>query len=298
VQIHAVERWLDEGWSPWRIGYGTVTLVATGVAVYGYVREPHHPGAVWWLLAGTGVIAVWALGEMLRWRIKYRRLLAAREADPSASLPQPVSKLLAEGKGLQADIGSFSASWGANRPLPGALPGRIARWEANAGETLIHQPEIRALFEGAPHVDARRPISGQMYGRIEYEIRVLENITGDDLGDSRTTSDQDANAAVRVRAAIATYDTERVKRLRELHKEGHQFQIILGSNGDRSGLMGDIQRWEATALSALSYWPDLWSKFSNARSIDIFQSPKIEEVYNEVDQELEILQTAMKRLEG
>jgi hypothetical protein len=27
------------------------------------------------LLAGMGVIAVWALGEMLRWRIKYRRLL-------------------------------------------------------------------------------------------------------------------------------------------------------------------------------------------------------------------------------
>jgi len=31
----AVEQWLDEGWSPWRIGVGTVSLVSLGVTVYG-----------------------------------------------------------------------------------------------------------------------------------------------------------------------------------------------------------------------------------------------------------------------
>ena len=297
VQIRAAERWLNEGWSPWRIGYGTVALVATGVAVYGYVKEPHHPGAVWWLLAGAGVIAVWALGEMLRWRIKYQRLLAARLADPSTSQPQPVSRLLVEGKGLHADIGGFCASWGADRPLPGALPGRIARWEANVGEALIHQPEVRALFENAPHVDASRPISGQAYGRVEYELRVLESTTSDSSRDSKTISDQGSSAANRAQAAIATYHAERVKRLHELHEEGCIFQNILSPNGNQNELLGNIQQWETIALSVLSYCPDLWRKFFNIRFIDPFKLPKIEDIYDRVGQELEILQTAVNRLE-
>jgi len=34
--MQAVERWLDKGWSPWRIGVGTLGLVSLGVTVYGY----------------------------------------------------------------------------------------------------------------------------------------------------------------------------------------------------------------------------------------------------------------------
>lgn len=298
MQIRAVEQWLNEGWSPWRIGYGTVTLVATGVAVYGYVREPHHPGAVWWLLAGTGVIAIWALAEMLRWRIKYRRLLAAQQADPSASPPRPARELLAEGKGLKADVGSFCASWGANRPLPGALPGKITRWEANVDKTLNRQPEIRTLFGNAPHVDASRPISGQAYGRIEYELRVLESITNNGVGDSRTTSGQDPTAAAKVQTAITAYRAEKVKKLHELCREGDEFQSILSSNENQSEVLRDIQQWEAIALSTLSYWPDLWNRFSNARIINLFELPKIEEVRTTVEQQLEILQAAVNRLEA
>jgi hypothetical protein len=78
VRIRAVERWIDEGWSIWRIGYGTVALIATGVALFGYVVAPHHPGAQWWLLGGALVITVWALLEAARWRIKYQRLLVQR----------------------------------------------------------------------------------------------------------------------------------------------------------------------------------------------------------------------------
>ena len=234
---------------------------------------------------------------MLRWRIKYRRLLAVRQADPSASPPQPVSRLLAEGKGLHADIGGFCASWGADRPLPGALPGRIARWEANIGEALIHQPEVRTLFENAPRVDASRPISGQAYGRIEYELKVLESISSDDVGDPETTSGQGPNAA-RVQTAIATYHAERVRRLHELHEEGYKFRSILSSKGDQSELFEDIRQWETIALSVLSCWPDLWNKFFNARLIDPFKLPKIEDLNDRVGQELEILQTAVNRLES
>ncbi len=74
VQVKAVERWLEDGWSPWRIGYGVVGLVLAGVGVIGYATQPHHPGAVWWLLAAVAVVAVWALLEMVRWRIRHNRL--------------------------------------------------------------------------------------------------------------------------------------------------------------------------------------------------------------------------------
>jgi len=40
VQVRAVEQWLDEGWSPWRVGYGLANLVALAVTVYIYVSQP------------------------------------------------------------------------------------------------------------------------------------------------------------------------------------------------------------------------------------------------------------------
>jgi len=69
-----VERWLEEGWSPWRIAYGVASLVALGVTVVGYVAHPHHPGSVWWLLTAVAVVAAWALLEMVRWRTRHNRL--------------------------------------------------------------------------------------------------------------------------------------------------------------------------------------------------------------------------------
>jgi hypothetical protein len=83
-----IEKWLDEGWSPWRIAYGTASLVALGVTVVGYAAHPHHPGPVWWLLAAIAVVAAWALLEMVRWRTRHNRLqrrLAEYESKPSAA---------------------------------------------------------------------------------------------------------------------------------------------------------------------------------------------------------------------
>lgn len=94
--MRTVERWLDEGWSPWRIGYGAVNFVALSVTVAVYVTYPHHPGAVWWLLAAVAVVTVWSLGEMARWRIRHNRLqqrlqrladTVAPPATPEASQP-------------------------------------------------------------------------------------------------------------------------------------------------------------------------------------------------------------------
>ncbi len=119
MQVRAVEQWLDEGWSPWRVGYGLANLVALAVTVYIYVTQPHHPGAIWWLTAAVAVVALWALGEMFRWRIKYRRLLIAQQASSSEPLPLPIKKLLTDGKALQADLGSHMSWWGTDRLCPG-----------------------------------------------------------------------------------------------------------------------------------------------------------------------------------
>jgi len=130
VRIRAVEQWLDEGWSPWRIGYGTITLVATVVAVYGYISQQHHPGAVWWLLAALSVITGWSLSEMMRWRVKYKRLqattsalaseraskqrasIASREANKAARL----RKLYGDGRVLKSTISHYTQFEGDTLP--------------------------------------------------------------------------------------------------------------------------------------------------------------------------------------
>ena len=89
----AVERWLDEGSSPLRIGYGLVSFVALVVAFVGYVAHPHHPGAVWWLLAAVAVIAVWALLEMVRWHVLHNRLQRRlAEYEPARNTPLPMAE--------------------------------------------------------------------------------------------------------------------------------------------------------------------------------------------------------------
>jgi hypothetical protein len=89
-------RWLDEGWSPWRIGVGTISLVSLGVTVYGYAAHPHHPGSVWWLLGAALVMTVWSLSEMLRWRVRHNRLRTqvnnVRAGPPSVG-PRPSGRL-------------------------------------------------------------------------------------------------------------------------------------------------------------------------------------------------------------
>jgi hypothetical protein len=56
--------------------WGLASAVALVVTVAGYGIHAHHPGGVWWLLAGALILAAWALGEMGRWRTLHRRLKA------------------------------------------------------------------------------------------------------------------------------------------------------------------------------------------------------------------------------
>ncbi len=301
MQIQAVERWLDEGWSPWRIGYGTIGLVATGVTLYGYISHPRHPGAVWWLLAAVAMIAVWALLETGRWRLKYRGLPAARQASPPASRSKPISKLLAEGKGLQADIGSVSAALGAmrvNRPMTGSLPGKIARWEGSVSEALAKQPEILILLQDAPKVDAARPLSWLAYSRIEYQLTVLEAIIGNHTVGSKAASGQEMNLASRVQDELEAYYAKRVSKIHELYNRGHKLRATLGSSGDlkdqgNPDLVNDISQWESLIGNALIYWPNLYTQLNNAQGKLIFEYTNVLDAREQLDRELDILHTAM-----
>lgn len=76
----AYEKWLEEGWSLWRVAYSVVGLVVTAAAVFEYVKHPHRFTA--WLTVIIAAIAVWAVIEMIRWRILFRRSQrAAAEAE-------------------------------------------------------------------------------------------------------------------------------------------------------------------------------------------------------------------------
>jgi hypothetical protein len=144
-----------------------------------------------------------------------------------------------------------------------------------------------------------RPISGPAYGRLEYELKVLESATSDDARDSGSESDH--STAARAEAALAVYYADRVERLRQLHEQGTELQNIIDSSGDRdvetgSGLVRDIQDWDARVGNALMYWPDL-NRFGSISTIGLFEAPSIGDAYNRVGQELETLQTAIQRLQ-
>lgn len=200
MQIRAVERWLDDGWSPWGIAYGVVALVATVVSVYGYVSHPHHPGAVWWLLAAVGLVAVWALLEAMRWRIRYKRLLASKsaqkEAQPTSKPADPVwtlltaqaqkrtetvkalRQLIADGRALQSRIKTISQD---QKYVPASVGPDIAKWENDVCDALMGYPKILAVFEDK--ISLLHNVSG--LGEIYPSSAII--IIEDGLGHLRNT---------------------------------------------------------------------------------------------------------------
>lgn len=101
-----VERWLDKGWSPFRVTWSALSAVGAVATAIGYAVHPHHPGAVWWLTIAVAIAAAWAISEMVRWRIRHNRLEAALQAatvdtatalePPAVSAPAPEQLTVAE----------------------------------------------------------------------------------------------------------------------------------------------------------------------------------------------------------
>jgi hypothetical protein len=299
VQIRAVERWLDEGWTPWRIAYGSGSLISLVVAVYGYVVHPHHLGWIVWTLICVSGIAVWALLEAGRWRIKYGRLLRSQQTGLSGDR-QPIGKLLTDGKSLQANIGNHMAWWGSKRLLPSGIPGRIVRWGSDVGEALIDQPEVCALFRQAPNIDVKRPICGQAYGRLEYQLRILDSLTINGIEDFGSNFSK--SAADRVRAGLVSYYSERDEKLQELHDRGSELRISIDLSAAPDAetdpsLVRRIQNWEGSVQSSLMYWPDL-NRFDSIITWGSLRAPSIGEIHDRIGQELEVLRIARKRLQA
>jgi hypothetical protein len=268
--------------------------VATGVTLYGYASHPHHPGAVWWLLGAVAVIAAWALIEAGRWRVKYRRLLAIRQAASAESQTKPISKLLADGKELQANIGNHMAWFGTNRLLPSGAPGRIVRWGSDVCEALTSNPEIRTLFQNAPEIDPNSPISGRGYARVEYQLKVLNSAVSDNTGDFT------ANSAFQVRADLEDYRSERLKRLGILRQEGIRFRDRLNAIRDPYAKVDDtlvieVRNWEAPIKNALMYWPDL-NRFSILLTGSPYKPLTVRDLSGRIGEEIEALDIAAKRL--
>lgn len=194
--------------------------MATVAAVYGYVRQAHHPGAVWWLLGAVAVVAAWALGEMLRWRVKYRRLLASqreashRELSPGeeaasadarreAETARKLRKLFGDGRVLLTDVAAFAGGDYASprEPIRYNMPGKIARWEENVLDTLAETPETRAVFERAPAHDGVVPSYGSARDRIKYQLSIIKTVLNDsalEIGATVPHKQQTRRARIRV----------------------------------------------------------------------------------------------------
>jgi hypothetical protein len=96
----AIERWLEEGWSLWRIVSGAGSAVIALAAVVAYVTHPHRFTA--WLTIFVAAVAFWAVLEMIRWRILFRRLqrqTAASAEAPSEPWGTPLFDVIPGGRG-------------------------------------------------------------------------------------------------------------------------------------------------------------------------------------------------------
>jgi hypothetical protein len=80
-----VDKWLNEGWSPLRIGYALVSAILTASGAATYVKERNHPGAIWYLVGALAVVVVYLTAEVMRWRTKHRRLEAKQKAMQSVA---------------------------------------------------------------------------------------------------------------------------------------------------------------------------------------------------------------------
>ncbi len=87
-----IESWLAKGWSLPRVVAAIISGIITVATVIGYAAHPHHPGAVWWVVWAIAAVAIWAVLEMLRWRIRHNRMeqkLALHTAPISSTHPGP-----------------------------------------------------------------------------------------------------------------------------------------------------------------------------------------------------------------
>jgi hypothetical protein len=100
------ESWLEKGTFFPRFAWTIVAAAATAVCVLGYAVHPHHPGAVWWVVAALALLSLWSVSEVIRLRIRHSRLVVdhAGSTRDSSSLSTGLAKN-AEGAGPESIAG-------------------------------------------------------------------------------------------------------------------------------------------------------------------------------------------------
>lgn len=100
-----VENWLEKGWSFPRVAGTMLSAIATVGFFVTYASQPHHPGAVWWVVGGLVVVALWLALEMVRWRWRHNRLEARLAQGPQATALQPPQLRLGNARWEKVDYG-------------------------------------------------------------------------------------------------------------------------------------------------------------------------------------------------
>jgi hypothetical protein len=83
VERLAKTAWVREGWPLPQVVVRVMGVVITAATIYGYVSKPHGPGAAWWLAAAFAVVALWAISEMIRLKIRHRPPDTGSSSHPS-----------------------------------------------------------------------------------------------------------------------------------------------------------------------------------------------------------------------
>lgn len=114
-------------------------------------------------------------------------ILAAASASTRADNLAVLSKLLEEGRVLQARLGQFGSR---NYEVPNDLAVEIARWEAKGGTALTRKPRLLSEFRDVQPQDVFHADTGATSERMEHQLRVLEKAARDlGAGGQRLTFD-------------------------------------------------------------------------------------------------------------
>jgi hypothetical protein len=148
--VRAFDKWLDEGWSLGRIVYSGASAVVLIAAIVGYARHPHHLSGAWWVALGMAAIALWAVLEMMRWRIRHNRLqrrltdTVVPPAAPEAS--QPPAQRVSQGADVPENAAEILTATSEPRVMCPLSPMELTRLFSR-GETQLQGESLVAEFK-------------------------------------------------------------------------------------------------------------------------------------------------------
>jgi len=187
---HVEKTYLSDGWGPVRAVLALAEFVVFALGLVAYGVNPHHRGALRWLVIALASFGVWALLEMLRWRVKYRSISrTAATAIPVTAAIDPglgaeLARLYVRGKVLRGLIPTTDPKkpLGVTPGVPKSLSEKHGAWRGEVRATLQHDQDLLDLFDTQAKVDAMNMFidgaGGSLYAQIRQDVQVLGELTG------------------------------------------------------------------------------------------------------------------------